>query len=279
LAGLSVQLAEKPVIVPLAKMVERRRWGLLKRRALPIWAEATLAVTAMDYTLYLWHVLAHRAPWLWRFHLPHHVDLDMDASTALRFHFSELVLSVPWRAAQILLIGVPPFSLSLWQTFLMLSILFHHSNVRLSTDTERWLGRLIVTPRMHGIHHSRVQRETNSNWSSGLALWDWLHGTLRRDVPQEAITIGVPAYRDERDVTLPKILTMPFERQLPTWELRGAKLDEQGAAPTSLDHERYGEIGAPASSTQYLERRTQKRRWWQVRKRAEKSEISGQKSN
>jgi sterol desaturase/sphingolipid hydroxylase (fatty acid hydroxylase superfamily) len=222
-AGFSVQVAEKPIIVQLAKIVEQRGWGLVKRRELPLWAEAIIAVALMDYTLYAWHVLVHRAPWLWRFHLPHHVDLDMDASTALRFHFSELVLSVPWRAGQILTIGVTPFTLSLWQTLLMSSILFHHSNVRLSRNTERWLGRLIVTPRIHGIHHSIVERETNSNWSSGLTLWDWLHGTLRRDVPQEAITIGVPAYRAAEDVTLPKVIAMPFRRQRPTWQLSEAE--------------------------------------------------------
>ncbi|HEX2227583.1 MAG TPA: sterol desaturase family protein [Candidatus Binatia bacterium] len=218
-AGLSVQVAEKPVIAPLARIVEQRGWGLLKRGELPLWAEAIIAVALMDYTLYVWHVLVHRAPCLWRFHLPHHVDLDMDASTALRFHFSELVLSVPWRAGQIVMIGVTPFTFSLWQTLLMASILFHHSNVRLSTNTERWLSCLIVTPRLHGIHHSIVERQTNSNWSSGLTLWDWLHRTLRRDVPQEAITIGVPAYRAADDVTLPKVIAMPFRRQRPTWEL------------------------------------------------------------
>jgi sterol desaturase/sphingolipid hydroxylase (fatty acid hydroxylase superfamily) len=218
LAALSVQLAEKPVIDPLAKMVERRRWGLFAGHTLPFWLQTTLAVAALDYTLYLWHVVVHRAPWLWRFHLPHHVDRDMDASTALRFHFSELVLSVPWRAGQILVIGVTPFSLSLWQTLLMMSILFHHSNVKLSKNTERWLGRWIVTPRMHGIHHSIVEGETNSNWSSGLTVWDWLHRTLRPDVPQRAVTIGVPAYRPPEAVTLPKILAMPFIRQRPTWQ-------------------------------------------------------------
>ncbi|MPZ76456.1 MAG: hypothetical protein GEU77_08020 [Deltaproteobacteria bacterium] len=85
-----------------------------------VWLEVPLAVLLLDYTLYLWHVLMHRLTWLWRFHLPHHVDLDLDASTALRFHFSELVVSVVWRAGQVTLIGVSPLSLSVWQTLLML---------------------------------------------------------------------------------------------------------------------------------------------------------------
>jgi sterol desaturase/sphingolipid hydroxylase (fatty acid hydroxylase superfamily) len=172
-------------------------------------------VVLLDYTLYIWHVLTHRVPFLWRFHIVHHADLDMDASTALRFHFGELALSVPWRAAQIAVIGVSPGAYAFWQTALFLSILFHHSNVRLSLGLERRLNRFVVTPRMHGIHHSVIQDETNSNWSSGLTIWDWVHGTLLLDVPQEAVTIGVPAYRTPDAVTLAKVIVMPFGPQPP----------------------------------------------------------------
>lgn len=217
MAALTVRLAEKPVVEPLARAVARRRIGLLQRYRLPLWCECAIGIALMDYTLYLWHRLMHRAAPLWRYHLPHHVDLDLDASTALRFHFSELVLSVPWRAGQVCLIGVSPLTLSLWQTFLMLSILFHHSNVELPEKFERLLSCLVMTPRLHGIHHSTVRAETDSNWSSGLTVWDWLHGTLRTDVPGRSITIGVPAYRDAAEVTLKKILAMPFAEQRPTW--------------------------------------------------------------
>src|SRR5206468_12584812 len=137
---------------------------------------------------------------------PHHIDLDLDASTAIRFHFGELTISAAWRAMQIALIGVSPLSFSVWQTFVFVCILFHHSNVRLPKNVERCVRPLLVTPRMHGIHHSMVREETNSNWSSGLTVWDWLHGTLRLDVPQERIRIGVPAYSDPHDVTLPHVL-------------------------------------------------------------------------
>jgi sterol desaturase/sphingolipid hydroxylase (fatty acid hydroxylase superfamily) len=218
LGAIALQLAERPVIVPLARLVSRRRLGLLQRMSLPLWAETALGVMLLDYTLYIWHVLVHKVPGLWSYHLVHHADLDMDASTALRFHFAELTISVPWRAAQVLFIGVSPLTLSTWQTFLFCSILFHHSNVKLSISAERWLSRLIVTPRLHGIHHSIVEEETNSNWSSGLTLWDWLHGTLRVNVPQQAITIGVPSYRDPKDLTLPKVLAMPFANERVTWE-------------------------------------------------------------
>ena len=220
LAALTVQAVERPVTDRLTALVVRRRWGLLQRLRMPARLETALAVVLLDYTLYVWHVLTHRVPFLWRFHLPHHVDLDLDASTALRFHFGELALSVIWRAAQVVLIGASPRALSVWQTFTLLEILFHHSNVELPEGAERWLSRLVVTPRLHGTHHSAREDETNSNWSSGLTVWDWLHGTLRRNVPQGTITVGVPAYRGPEEVTLPRVLAMPFGPQRPTWEWR-----------------------------------------------------------
>ncbi|HEX8353540.1 MAG TPA: sterol desaturase family protein [Pyrinomonadaceae bacterium] len=233
----ALRLTEKPVADRLTALVERRRWGLLKLARLPVRVEVALAVVLLDYTLYLWHVLTHRAPFLWRFHVVHHADLDLDATTALRFHFAELALSVPWRAAQILVLGVSPQALSLWQMLLMLSILFHHSNVRLPVRVERRLGLLFVTPRMHGIHHSAVRAETDSNWSSGLALWDRLHGTLRLDVPQDEVDIGVPAYRDPRELGLAELLAMPFGDERPTWLLNGDG-PEPARAPSAAAPER-----------------------------------------
>jgi sterol desaturase/sphingolipid hydroxylase (fatty acid hydroxylase superfamily) len=215
LAAVTVQLLEQPIVVPLARVVERRRWGLLNATRLPSWLRSIVALAALDYTLYLWHILVHRTPRLWRFHAVHHVDLDLDASTAIRFHFAELIASVPWRAGQVALIGVGPRTLQLWQTLTLLSILFHHSNVRLPLQAERILGLFVVTPRMHGIHHSRVESEMGSNWSSGLSLWDRLHGTLRLDVPQDRIEIGVAGHDTARDVSLTRILAQPFVEQPP----------------------------------------------------------------
>ncbi len=212
-AGVSAALlhfAERPVSVPLARLVERRRLGLLQRRSLPAWLETLLGLLLLDYTLYLWHVFEHKVPALWRFHAVHHVDLDLDASTALRFHFGELAASIPWRAAQIVVIGVTPRTLAVYQRLLMLSVLFHHSNVRISTRTEKWLSRIFMTPRLHGIHHSVEGDELNSNWSSGLTIWDTIHHTLRPATSVENVTIGLANYRDPEELTLPKVLKMPF---------------------------------------------------------------------
>ena len=209
LGAAAVQLCEQPIVLPLARYTARRHWGLLPRLRLPAPLDTALALLALDYTLYLWHILVHRVPWLWRFHRVHHADLDLDASTAVRFHFGELIASVPWRSAQVMLIGVDARTLQLWQTLTLMSVVFHHSNARLAEHVEQRLGYLVVTPRMHGIHHSQASEHMNSNWSSGLSLWDRLHGTLRVDVPQDAIAIGVGALDDPEAVTLGRMLIAP----------------------------------------------------------------------
>jgi sterol desaturase/sphingolipid hydroxylase (fatty acid hydroxylase superfamily) len=212
-----MSLVQAPLLQPVASWIVRNRIGLMQRVQWPRWIELLLAVVLLDYTLWWWHWASHRVPFVWRFHLVHHIDRDMDASTALRFHFGELALSIPVRAIQIIVIGVDSRTLWLWQTILFASILFHHSNVRLPLRFERLVVRLIVTPRMHGIHHSDRRDETNSNWSSLLSAWDFLHRTMRLDVEQESITIGVPAYHDADDVTLGKILLLPFRSQRDDW--------------------------------------------------------------
>jgi sterol desaturase/sphingolipid hydroxylase (fatty acid hydroxylase superfamily) len=212
-----VRWLELPLLLPLATRIEGRSWGVLGLVHLPAVAELVVALLLFDYTLYVWHVLTHRVPLLWRLHVVHHIDLDLDASTALRFHFAEIAVSIGWRAAQVVAIGASPLALTVWQTALLLSTMFHHANVALPLAVERRLVRWVVTPRMHGIHHSTVREETDSNWSSGLTLWDRLHGTLRLDVRQDEITIGVPAYQAPSEVTLPRVLALPFQRQRPTW--------------------------------------------------------------
>ena len=210
LGAATLHFVESPVLYPLAKTVHERRCGLLKWLRLPRALELVAGVLLLDYSHYIQHVLHHRVPLLWRFHAVHHVDLDLDASTALRFHFGEIAISVPYRVTQVLLIGVDPQSLLTWQALTLFSILFHHSNIRLPKSIEDRLVRLIVTPRMHGIHHSNEPQNQNSNWSGGLTIWDVLHGTLNLGVLQDKIDIGIRGFERLDQVTLPKVLTQPF---------------------------------------------------------------------
>jgi sterol desaturase/sphingolipid hydroxylase (fatty acid hydroxylase superfamily) len=213
LNAAAIRATERPVTSRLADVVLRRRWGVARTVALPPWLEVAVAVVLLDYTLYVWHVLTHRVPFLWRFHEVHHADRDLDASTALRFHFGEMILSVPWRAGQIVAIGATPLALSTWQTLTLLAILFHHSNMRLPIGVERRLARMFMTPRLHGIHHSIVRDETDANWGTILSLPDHLHGTARQDVPQATVTIGTPTPRPS-GFRLPDLLRRPFRAPL-----------------------------------------------------------------
>ena len=197
LSAVALVLAERPIVMPLAGVARRPGLGFAPSgRVFDVNRDRRRPGADGLYILHLARADAP-VPFLWRFHLVHHVDLDLDASTALRFHFTEMLASFPgvWRRW---LSSVDSLTFSIWQCAFLLSILFHHSNVELPVDWERWLNKLVVTPRMHGIHHSIVERETNSNWSSGLTIWDWLHRTLRLNVPQSEVTIGVPAFQEPK---------------------------------------------------------------------------------
>ncbi|MEX2660685.1 MAG: sterol desaturase family protein [Vicinamibacterales bacterium] len=216
MAAATVHLFEAPVVVPLARAVTRRRWGLMPMVKAPAWARDLIAIVLLDYTLYWWHILTHRTPWLWRFHLVHHIDLDLDASTGLRFHAGEIAASIPWRAAQVLAIGASPRALTIWQSLTIASVLFHHSNTKLSPRAERLLSWIVTTPTMHAIHHSVHPAQLQSNFSSGLGIWDRLHGTARFDAEAHEVIVGVAGHLDPRDAALGRILTLPFSaRALP----------------------------------------------------------------
>lgn len=217
LSMAAVALVERPVVDRVANGAAAQRRGLVQRLPISAALRDAVAVLLMDYTIYLWHVATHRVPVLWRFHLVHHLDLDMDSTTALRFHFTDMVISTPYRALQVFIIGTSPRALKTWQAFFFLSVLFHHSNLRLPHHLERTLAWLFTTPRMHGIHHSAVEQQTNSNWSSGFSVWDRLHGTLRLDVPDEEIEIGVPAYRRSREIGFLRSIRLPFRKHRDAW--------------------------------------------------------------
>ena len=216
--------------IPLTRAIARRNSA--ERRGLQHWLGGGIlgrmaAFLAMDYGFYLWHIATHKVPLLWRFHRVHHVDPDMDMSTAVRFHLLDMLISLPWRLVQVRLSGLDPAILGRWQTFFLGSVLFHHSNWRLPGKLDERLSLIVTTPKMHGIHHSRALAEMDSNWSSGISLWDRLHGTFRDNVAQAAITIGVDDCRAEHDIALLPALGAPF-RALPPRTMSAA-LAPQGA--------------------------------------------------
>ncbi len=218
LGGIAVAatgLLEVPLAMRVAAAVDRRGWGLLPRLGFSRPVRTVAALALLDYGMYGWHAAMHRVPALWRLHLVHHVDRDLDVTTALRIHAVEIALSVAVRVAQVVTLGVTPREFALWQRLFACSVLFHHANLQLPATVERVVGVVVVTPRRHGIHHLARRDAQHGNWSSGLVLWDWLHGTLRQGDP--AGDVGVPAYWDEADVALGRMLALPFVAQPDPW--------------------------------------------------------------
>ena len=191
--------------------------GLLSIVALPQSARWIIGFLLLDVSFYYWHRANHVSRFLWRFHNAHHIDPDLDVSTAFRFHFVEIGLSAGFRAVQIALIGGSPWVFIVYELVFQLNTLFQHSNIRLPIVAERWLSLILVTPRMHGIHHSQVREENNSNWSSVFSCWDRLHGTLCLNIPQSQVEIGIPGYSLPEDNRVKNILVMPFQRQRDCW--------------------------------------------------------------
>jgi sterol desaturase/sphingolipid hydroxylase (fatty acid hydroxylase superfamily) len=185
---------QTPLVARAQRHVTRQRLGILNQLDLSPAARRIIAVLLLDYTLWWWHRANHEVPLLWRFHAFHHADRDLDVTTALRFHAGEMALAAVFRALQIRVIGASADDVATWQRMLLPSIFFHHSNFALPKRLDDLFARiLLVTPRMHGIHHSTVREDTDSNYASLFPWWDALHGTLRLDIPQEAITIGLPS--------------------------------------------------------------------------------------
>ena len=212
-----------PVALGLASWTSESQFGLLRVMPLPFTAEFILGFLLMDLTFYYWHRANHSIPLFWRFHNVHHVDPDLDVSTSFRFHFGEVLYSVGFRALQVYLIGISLFTYLVYELVFQCATIFHHSNVQLPIAVERCLNKVIVTPRMHGIHHSIVKDETNSNYSVIFRWWDLIHGTLRLNVRQSDVVIGVPAYLDPKDNKFLNLLILPFRKQREYWRLPDGK--------------------------------------------------------
>jgi sterol desaturase/sphingolipid hydroxylase (fatty acid hydroxylase superfamily) len=199
-----------PAMVWLAVQNQSWQFGLNYLFEAPAPFKAVVGFLLLDYSNYIWHILLHKLPILWRFHLVHHTDLDLDVSTAFRFHFGEMIGSIFFRGAAIILIGVTPVLVLVYEIVFEAATQFHHSNTKLPFRLEKLLNFLIVTPRMHGIHHSMIKSETDSNYSVIFSVWDRIHKTVRLNIHQNEIVTGVPSYADEKELTIGALLKMPF---------------------------------------------------------------------
>jgi sterol desaturase/sphingolipid hydroxylase (fatty acid hydroxylase superfamily) len=186
--------------------------GLLNQFTLPFPVAVIISILLLDLIIYFQHVIFHAFPPLWRLHMIHHADLDIDVTTGLRFHPLEIILSQAIKIAAIILIGPPVLSVVLFEILLNGTSMFNHGNIRIPVKIDRILRLIVVTPDMHRVHHSVVIRETNSNFGFNFPLWDRLFGTYRPQpaAGHEKMVLGLSQFRDFKLLALPRLLVLPF---------------------------------------------------------------------
>jgi sterol desaturase/sphingolipid hydroxylase (fatty acid hydroxylase superfamily) len=210
---LLLRLLFPAAAVGMAALADDQGWGLLNYFQVPVGLAVPLAVIALDFVIWLQHVMVHAIPALWRLHRVHHADPDFDVTTGSRFHPIEIILSMLIKFATIAVLGPPVLAVIIFEVLLNATAMFNHANVRLPAKLDRILRWFVVTPDMHRVHHSIEDDETNSNFGFNLPWWDRLFGTYR-DQPRgghERMTIGIRGYNRPRDVTwLPGMIMLPF---------------------------------------------------------------------
>lgn len=182
----------------------------LQQAGLPGWAHTLGAVLLMDLWMYLWHLINHKIPFLWRFHRVHHADAEMDVTTASRFHTGEIVFSSLLRIGVLMITGIYLWELLLYETLMFAVVQFHHANIVLPEKVDRILRAVIVTPAMHKVHHSRWQPETDSNYSSMFSFWDRLGETFRLHDPLRTLRLGLDEFDTTEDRKIKGLFSMPF---------------------------------------------------------------------
>ncbi|MBD1575560.1 sterol desaturase family protein [Vibrio sp. S11_S32] len=192
----------------------QHQWGLLHWLSLPSPIEVLISIVLLDGIIYWQHRLFHQIPLLWRLHRVHHSDQDIDATTGSRFHFIEIWLSMWVKIAAIVILGISPIAVLLFEVILNASAMFNHSNVRLNLKFDALLRKFVVTPDMHRIHHSVHLNETNSNYGFCLSIWDRCFGSYIAE-PKDGhrdMQIGLGIFRQPQEQGLLKMLTQPFRK-------------------------------------------------------------------
>ena len=189
-------------------------WGVFNRLDWPGWVEVLLVFVALDFAIWLQHLLSHKIPVLWRLHRVHHADRDIDVTTAIRFHPIEIALSMLFKIALVYALGASVVAVILFEVVLNGAAMFNHANVRLPLPVDRWLRLVVVTPDMHRVHHSVHRREHDSNYGFNLAIWDRLFRTY---TPQPSdghtgMTIGLSEYQTPAPARLGWSLLFPFRK-------------------------------------------------------------------
>ncbi|WP_419903219.1 sterol desaturase family protein [Kiloniella sp.] len=171
------------------------------------WSSLVIDVLIMDFLIYWWHRLNHEIPFLWRFHEVHHLDDTLDTTSALRFHFGEILLSAIARAGIVIILDVSFASIIVFETCVLIATVFHHSNIKFKRNIEKLLGYIFITPGIHWIHHHAIRADTDSNYGTIFSCWDPLFNTRSKNTRKLGMRIGVEGVRDKGFIAL---LLRPF---------------------------------------------------------------------
>jgi sterol desaturase/sphingolipid hydroxylase (fatty acid hydroxylase superfamily) len=198
--------------IMMALHASQHGWGLFNNIHIPYWLAIAISVIALDFVIYLQHVMFHAVPAFWRLHMMHHADLDFDVTTGSRFHPIEILLSMLIKIAAVAVLGGPAMAVLIFEILLNATSMFNHGNIRLPLGLDRLLRLFVVTPDMHRVHHSVFPAETNSNFGFNMPWWDRLMGTYRAQpsLGHEGMTIGLNQFRDPSVLTLARLLILPF---------------------------------------------------------------------
>jgi len=226
--AVAVRLLIPTAAAGVALIASERSFGLFHWLGWPGWLAGLLGFVVLDLVIYGQHVVFHKVPWLWRLHRMHHADLDIDVTTGVRFHPIEILLSMLIKIATVALFGIPAGAVVAFEVVLNATSMFNHSNAAMPAWLDRVVRLCVVTPDMHRVHHSVVRAETDSNFGFNLPWWDRLFGTYRAEpsAGHDGITIGLPIFRDRRELRLDRLLTQPFRAPAETGQPAPAPMPE-----------------------------------------------------
>lgn len=210
--GFMLRVFVPVLAVGAAAWAENQSIGLLNILGLPYLLSCVLAFVFLDLLIYAQHVLFHHIPVFWRLHQVHHADPDIDTSTGIRFHPIEILLSMGIKIGAVILLGAPAAAVIVFEIVLNATSLFNHGNVRLAGWADRLIRQVFVTPDMHRVHHSVIQRETDSNFGFNFSIWDRLFDTYRAapEKGHQDMEIGLKEFRDEGPTRITWSLGLPF---------------------------------------------------------------------
>ena len=210
--SILINLMFSGAVILAANYGQTDKGGILNMAQAPIWLKILVTLVFMDFVLYVWHLLNHEIPLLWRFHRVHHSDLNMDVSTATRFHLGEHVIFAVIKISVIFFLGASPAGVLVFESTTVLCAQFHHSSLKVPKWFETLFWIFFVPPSMHRIHHSVIIKQRNTNYGTIFSLWDRILGTLLTRIGQPLVRIGMGAYPNPNKLNLHQLLAMPFTR-------------------------------------------------------------------